>query len=72
MDGSRFTEPVPGVTVGCMSQEARDLLDCIMDEYRKHYERTPADIKGTHPDDVYRFAYWLVRWSGLVQPNKTT
>ena len=73
-DGSRYLEPIPGVALGCISPEASELLDRIMDEYRKHYEagckiHRPEHC-GTSPDKVYRFAYWLVRWSGLVQPNE--
>ncbi len=62
--GSRFVE-VGSVTIGCMSEESRDLLDTIMDEYRKHYNQ---ETHTSSPDQVYQFAYWLCRWSGLVRP----
>ena len=55
------------VTIGCISPDARDLLDTIMEHWEKHY----SDLKEMFPDkapDYYGFAYWLVRWSGLIQP----
>lgn len=71
---SRFVAPVPGVMLGCITPEARDLLDEIMAAYREHYERGKKfhkpEHQGPEPDTVYRFAYWLVRWSGLVRPMK--
>lgn len=70
--GSTFTSPAPGITLGCISPEARDLLDTIMEEWEKHY----AGMKEMHgaamPETTfYGFAYWLVRWSGLIQPANT-
>lgn len=67
--GSAFTNPAQGITLGCISPEARELLDTIMEEWEKHY----AGMKEMHGDDMpettfYGFAYWLVRWSGLIQP----
>ena len=56
------------ITLGCISPEARDLLDTIMVEWEKHY----AELKKSNPNhepSYYGFAYWLVRWSGLVQPS---
>lgn len=70
--GSTFTSPAPGITLGCISPEARELLDTIMEEWEKHY----AGMKEMHGDAMpettfYGFAYWLVRWSGLIQPANT-
>lgn len=62
--GSRVMETGP-VSIACMSPEARDLLDTIMDAYRKHYN---AETHTASPDDVYQFTYWLCRYSGLVRP----
>ncbi len=65
--GSMFTQIGP-VMLGCISPEARVLLDCIMEEWEKH----EADLKKLMGDKYepshYGFAYWLVRWSGLVKP----
>ena len=71
-DGSVFSEPAPGITLGCISPEARELLDTIMEAWGKHY----AGMKEMHGDAMpettfYGFAYWLGRWSGLIQPALT-
>jgi hypothetical protein len=68
--GSNFTEPVAGITLGCISPEARNLLDTIMAEWELHHN----DLKKNNPNHeltFYGFAYWLVRWSGLIQPAST-
>ena len=67
MDGTKIVEPLPGVALACISPEARDLLDRIMADWaaflgdvQKHtpkYEPTP-----------YMMAYWLTRYSGLIEP----
>lgn len=69
-EGSVFQQPAAGITLGCISPEARDLLDTIMEEWEKHF----AGMKEMHGDAMpettfYGFAYWLVRWSGLIQPS---
>lgn len=70
--GSEFSEPAPGITLGCISPEARDLLDTIMEEWGKHYDSFKHNISlangNTTEPSIYMFAYWLVRWSGLIQP----
>jgi hypothetical protein len=72
-EGSVFNSPIEGVTLGCISPEARDLLDTIMEQWEKHYEGIKLNItmatsgEQTEPS-IYMFAYWLVRWSGLIQP----
>ncbi|MFM2204437.1 MAG: hypothetical protein RLZZ605_1401 [Bacteroidota bacterium] len=56
------------ITLGCITPEARDLLDTIMEQWETHY----ANMKETKPKyepSFYGFAYWLVRWSGLVCPS---
>lgn len=60
--GSRFVSVGP-VTIGCISPEARDLLDVIMDAWDESKKGHPPDYEST----IYGFAYWLIRWSGLVQ-----
>lgn len=59
---------MPGITIGCISAEASDLLDRIMAEWREHWKKLPEKHRIKDPEDVYGFAYWLVRWSGLVAP----
>ena len=46
-----------------MDSDARDLLNTIMEEWKKRKKGYP---KGHRPS-TYGFAYWLVRWSGLVK-----
>jgi hypothetical protein len=68
MEGSRNIKVAHNITIGCISEEARELLDTITAEYLNHYNSmTSMNLKCTHPDDVYGAFYWLVRWSGLVQ-----
>lgn len=66
--GSTFTSPAPGITLGCISPEARELLDTIMEAWEAHYKTVKTD---TYEPTFYGFAYWLVRWSGLIQPTNT-
>jgi len=66
MDGSRIKQ-IGNITIGCISPEARDLLDTVMEQWEEHYK----DLKANNPNhepSYYGFAYWLIRWSGLVQP----
>lgn len=70
MKGSYETTPVPGITISCISQEARELLDKIMEEWRL-YKREYKKSFGKYPSE-YGFAYWLVRYSGLIEPAETT
>lgn len=60
--GSRFVSVGP-VTLGCISPAARDLLDVVMDAW----EEFQKGLSPNHEQTIYGFAYWLIRWSGLVQ-----
>lgn len=69
MEGTEMKKVAPGVALTCISPAARNLLDTIMEEYKKHY----ADLKEVNPDavtpdQVYGPFYWLCRYSGLIQP----
>lgn len=68
-EGSVISEPAPGISLGCISPEARDLLDTIMEQWEKHY-RSMKEMHGDAMPETtfYGFAYWLVRWSGLIRP----
>ena len=68
MQGSNFVQATENITLGCISEEARDLLDVIMVEWEKQETELKERNPGYEPSH-YAFAYWLVRWSGLVQPN---
>ncbi len=65
---SRYSEVVPGVVIGSITPEARQFLETIMDAWDKHYEGLKEANGKDYEPSYYGFAYWLVRWSGLVQP----
>jgi hypothetical protein len=54
------------IILSAISPEASDLLDQIMLHWQAHCIRLPP---GYPQDPAYALAYWLVRWSGLVQPT---
>lgn len=68
---SVFSEPAEGIMLGCISPEARELLDTIMASWEPHYEELKKNNENYEPS-FYGFAYWLVRWSGLIQPEPPT
>ncbi len=70
MKGSTFKRVGP-ITLGCISTEARDLLDVIMEDWEKHNMKRLKLFPGKRAS-IYGFAYWLVRWSGLVRPSDKT
>ena len=57
------------VAISCMAPEARDCLDAVMEQWREHWARIPESHRMPDPAAVYGFAYWLLRYSGLVTPN---
>jgi hypothetical protein len=71
MKDSTISNPIPGVTLTCISPEARDLLDLVMAEWYKYL----TVFKQTNGQDCepsqYGFTYWLIRYSGLVEPSET-
>ena len=67
MEGSRLVEIEEHLTLGCMSDDARALLETIMAAWQVH----EAELRASRPNytpDIYGFAYWLCRYSGLVEP----
>lgn len=70
--GSVFQNPAPCITLGCISPEARDLLDTIMERWEDHYKALKETNGDQYEPSYYGFAYWLVRWSGLIQTAPTT
>lgn len=73
MKGTEFT-PIAGtnIVLSCITPEARVLLDKIMEAWEKHEAamRESARARGVNLGEIshYGFAYWLVRYSGLIQP----
>jgi hypothetical protein len=68
-EGSVFTKINSNITLGCITPEASELLGTIMIEWKKHKKALRKSNPKYKPSD-YAFAYWLVRWSGLIQPVK--
>ena len=66
--GSEFIKVNENITLGCISPEARNLLDTIMAEWEKHLIKLKKSNGENYEPSHYGFAYWLVRWSGLIQP----
>jgi hypothetical protein len=71
--GSRNLLVSPHVALCCMSPDARDLLERVMERWEEHKTSLPKKLtyngETWNPrESVYEFAYWLIRWSGLVQP----
>jgi hypothetical protein len=72
MNGS-VEKRIGPVLLCCISAEAGDLLDRIMAAWDDHKAQLPetltcGDETWNPRESVYGFAYWLVRWSGLIEP----
>ena len=65
MEGTRIKE-IHQIKIVCISQEAKELLQKIMEEWSIHVEQT-KDLTPQYEESIYGFAYWLVRWSGLIK-----
>ena len=75
MEGSKTTKINKDISVGFISPEAEDLLNKIMeawDEFYPKLKKTYQAVGKEYEPTYYNFAYWLVRWSGLVRPNNET
>jgi hypothetical protein len=68
--GTRVSELGNGVALCCITPEARDLLDTIMKEWEIHLKQLRTTNGKKYRPTHYGFAYWLVRYSGLIQPAK--
>lgn len=66
-DWANREKQVGPVTLTSMTPEARDLLDKIMEGWKKH-EKALKEQFPKHKPTFYQFAYWLVRFSGLIRP----
>lgn len=72
MNSARIKNVTSNIAIGCISPEASDLLDRIMEKWEKHYPKLKKAYKQAGRNEepgYYAFAYWLVRWSGLVKPR---
>jgi len=59
--GSEFVKINNNITLGCISPEARDLLDTIMIEWDKYLIELKKSNGENYEPSYYGFAYWLVR-----------
>lgn len=60
---------VGNIAVCCMAPDYRACLDKAMAAWSEHRKTLPKEIGGRrYRSGVYAFAYWLIRWSGLVVP----
>jgi hypothetical protein len=76
MNGS-IEKRIGNVTLCCISAEAVDLLDRIITAWECHKTQLPetltcGDETWNPRESVYGFAYWLVRYSGLIEPAKSS
>lgn len=74
--GTNITKISSQISVGCISPEARDLLDRVTEAWNKHKMTLPdkatlGDETWNPRESIHGFAYWLIRWSGLVEPSAT-
>lgn len=61
-NASEVTKINDNISIGFLNSEVRDIMDYTLAEWEK-------TIKGREVEDrAYSFAYWLFRWSGLVEP----
>lgn len=71
--GSRIISRPP-ISIGCISPEARLLLERAWEGWEQHRKGLPESMSdfegGTYNprESVYGCLYWLIRWSGLVRP----
>jgi hypothetical protein len=65
---SRILEVNESIALTSISPEATDLLEKIMEEWEKHFTSLKEMYGDKYEPSFYGFAYWLVRYSGLIQP----
>jgi hypothetical protein len=71
MKGSTTSNPIPGVTLTCVSPEASDLMHLVMTHWEAHLAELRATAGQGYEPSQYGFTYWLIRYSGLVEPSET-
>lgn len=64
--GTIITPIGQDIVLTCMDPEYRAAMDAALERWQHHR----AEIEKIHPidDELYSFAYWLFRYSGLVVP----
>jgi len=62
MKGTR-TVHVGNITINTMSEEARNLLNRLRDEYKRQTGRDIRTLNG------YQAIYWACKYSGMIEPK---
>lgn len=57
-----ITKVSDNISIGFFRPEIRDIMDYALTEWEKTIKDREIN------DRAYSFAYWLFRWSGLIQP----
>lgn len=68
LPGNHDLREVGPVTLACMDADARNLMDKALTQYQEHFRGVRKMFPKKRPN-VYSFAYWLFRWSGLIDPE---
>lgn len=68
LPGNRVLRAGP-VAIGAIHPDARELLDRIMAEWEPHVESVRRNNPPGTEITPYMAFYWLVRWSGLIDPT---
>jgi hypothetical protein len=67
-NGYRIKPVTPAIAIGYMLPGAHDLMDQALKQWEEHKKQVQEMTNGEYPkDEVCHFAYWLFRWSGLIQ-----
>lgn len=69
MPGHSETHTNYGVTFTHMAIEARELMDLALEQGSEFIARSKKVDQETARDQAYSFAYWLFRYSGLIDPT---
>ena len=71
LPGHEQRDSIPGVVMCCIAPDARECLDDVMAAWEEHYQSLKRNNPPGYEPGFYGFAYWLVRWSGLVLPRQS-
>lgn len=62
-NGTRILRSIAGVSIAAMSPDAHELLETALEDWSEHKRELPAENR----ESVFSFAYWLFRYSGLIE-----
>lgn len=64
-NGNEVMQIYPGISMMRFTSEYRKALDKAIEKWEEYKKSLPFPPK----DEVYSFAYWLFRYSGLIKPD---